>query len=103
MAAAKDTWGLFKDRGIDAVINDSLVNMGTWSCLGYIVLDELNCALLALTWGGYIVGLLCALFAFLYLHCKLSSKSDFAVTMTDRFSQSHTHRTTPMDNTQYQC
>ena len=29
LAAAKDTWGLFKDRGIDAVINDSLVNMGT--------------------------------------------------------------------------
>ncbi|KAI0696716.1 DUF580-domain-containing protein [Cytidiella melzeri] len=49
LSAAKDTWGLFKDRGIDAVINDSLVTM-------------------ALTWGGYAVGLLCALFAFLYLH-----------------------------------
>ncbi|KAI0812718.1 plasma-membrane choline transporter-domain-containing protein [Irpex lacteus] len=49
LAAAKDTWGLFKDRGIDTVINDSLVSM-------------------ALTWGGYVVGLLCALFAFLYLH-----------------------------------
>lgn len=28
LAAAKDTWGLFKDRGIDTVINDSLVSMG---------------------------------------------------------------------------
>ncbi len=27
--AAKDTWHLFKDRGIDTIINDSLVNMST--------------------------------------------------------------------------
>jgi hypothetical protein len=27
IAAAKDTWRLFKDRGIDALINDSLVSM----------------------------------------------------------------------------
>lgn len=26
--AAKDTWRLFKDRGIDALINDSLTGMG---------------------------------------------------------------------------
>lgn len=25
--AAKDTWKLFKDRGIDALVNDSLVGM----------------------------------------------------------------------------
>ena len=25
--AAKDTWGLFVDRGIDALVNDSLVGM----------------------------------------------------------------------------
>lgn len=25
--AAKDTWRLFKDRGIDALVNDSLVGM----------------------------------------------------------------------------
>jgi len=25
--AAKDTWKLFKDRGIDALVNDSLVSM----------------------------------------------------------------------------
>ncbi|KAI0779551.1 plasma-membrane choline transporter-domain-containing protein [Fomes fomentarius] len=46
--AAKDTWRLFKDRGIDAVINDSLVGM-------------------TLTWGAYVTGLLCSLFAYLYL------------------------------------
>ena len=27
ISAAKDTWHLFKDRGIDALINDSLVEM----------------------------------------------------------------------------
>jgi hypothetical protein len=30
LPAAKDTWNLMKDRGIDALINDSLV--GTGSC-----------------------------------------------------------------------
>lgn len=48
IAAAKDTWRLFKDRGIDALINDSLVGM-------------------TMTWGGYAVGLLSSLFAYLYL------------------------------------
>ncbi|KAF8070149.1 plasma-membrane choline transporter-domain-containing protein [Lyophyllum atratum] len=46
--AAKDTWRLFKDRGIDALVNDSLVGM-------------------TMTWGGYIIGLLSSLFAYLYL------------------------------------
>ncbi|KAH9931154.1 plasma-membrane choline transporter-domain-containing protein [Epithele typhae] len=46
--AAKDTWRLFKDRGIDAIINDSLVGM-------------------TLTWGAYITGLLCSLLGYLYL------------------------------------
>ncbi|KAI0745667.1 plasma-membrane choline transporter-domain-containing protein [Earliella scabrosa] len=46
--AAKDTWRLFTDRGIDAIINDSLVGM-------------------TLTWGAYVTGLLCSLFAYLYL------------------------------------
>ncbi|KAK7472552.1 pH nine-sensitive protein 1 [Stygiomarasmius scandens] len=46
--AAKDTWRLFKDRGIDALINDSLVGM-------------------TLTWGAYAVGMLSSLFAYLYL------------------------------------
>lgn len=48
LQAAKDTWRLFTDRGIDALVNDSLVGM-------------------TLTWGAYAVGLLCSLFAYLYL------------------------------------
>ncbi|RPD78068.1 DUF580-domain-containing protein [Lentinus tigrinus ALCF2SS1-7] len=48
LSAAKDTWRLFKDRGIDALINDSLVGM-------------------TLTWGAYAIGLLCSLFGYLYL------------------------------------
>ncbi|SJX60021.1 related to PNS1-Protein of unknown function [Sporisorium reilianum f. sp. reilianum] len=47
IAAAKETWSLLKDRGIDALINDSLVNI------------VFNC-------GAFIVGLLTALFAFIY-------------------------------------
>ncbi|KIJ55624.1 hypothetical protein M422DRAFT_151670 [Sphaerobolus stellatus SS14] len=50
--AAKDTWRLLSDRGITAIVNDSLVSMGESA---------------ALTWGGYIVGLLCSLFGYLYL------------------------------------
>ncbi|CEL61169.1 Protein PNS1 OS=Cryptococcus neoformans var, neoformans serotype D (strain JEC21 / ATCC MYA-565) GN=PNS1 PE=3 SV=1 [Rhizoctonia solani AG-1 IB] len=46
--AAKDTWRLFKDRGIDALINDSLTGI-------------------AMTWGAYLVGLLCSLLAYVYL------------------------------------
>ncbi|KIL66185.1 hypothetical protein M378DRAFT_161032 [Amanita muscaria Koide BX008] len=46
--AAKDTWHLFRDRGIDALVNDSLVGM-------------------TLTWGGYAIGLMSSLFAYLYL------------------------------------
>jgi len=32
IAAAKDTWRLFMDRGIDALINDSLVGMSEYCC-----------------------------------------------------------------------
>ncbi|EJD03315.1 DUF580-domain-containing protein [Fomitiporia mediterranea MF3/22] len=46
--AARDTWNLFKDRGIDALVNDSLVGM-------------------TLTWGAYVVGMCASLFAYLYL------------------------------------
>lgn len=46
--AAKDTWTMFMDRGIDALVNDSLVGM-------------------TLTWGAYTIGLLCSLFGYLYL------------------------------------
>ncbi|KAL4073935.1 plasma-membrane choline transporter-domain-containing protein [Scleroderma yunnanense] len=48
LQAAKDTFRLFQDRGIDALVNDSLV--GT-----------------TLIFGAYVVGLLCSLFAYLYL------------------------------------
>ncbi|KZP34479.1 DUF580-domain-containing protein [Athelia psychrophila] len=48
IAAAKDTWRLFMDRGIDALVNDSLVSM-------------------TLTWGAYVVGMCCSLFGYLYL------------------------------------
>lgn len=48
IAAAKDTWRLFKDRGIVALVNDSLVGM-------------------TLMWGSYAIGLLCSLFGYLYL------------------------------------
>ncbi|SCZ87556.1 BZ3500_MvSof-1268-A1-R1_Chr2-2g05022 [Microbotryum saponariae] len=46
--AAKDTWNLFKDRGIDALVNDSLVN-SIW------------------TFGSFAVGALCSAAAYLYL------------------------------------
>lgn len=32
LPAAKDTWRLMKDRGIDALINDSLVGTGELTC-----------------------------------------------------------------------
>ncbi|KAF7361889.1 hypothetical protein MVEN_00533400 [Mycena venus] len=48
ITAAKDTWRLLTDRGVSAIVNDSLVGM-------------------TLTWGGYAVGLLSSLFAYLYL------------------------------------
>ncbi|KAG7098507.1 Putative choline transporter, neither null mutation nor overexpression affects choline transport [Marasmius oreades] len=54
IAAAKDTWRLFKDRGIDALVNDSLVGM-------------------TLTWGAYAVGMLSSLFAYLYLRITAPS------------------------------
>jgi hypothetical protein len=46
--AAKDTWRMFRDRGIDALVNDSLVGM-------------------TMMWGAYVIGLLSSLFAYLYL------------------------------------
>ena len=59
ITAAKKTWRLFKDRGIDALVNDSLVNM-------------------VLTWGAYLVGALCALFAYLYLRCEFDLQKSFS-------------------------
>ncbi|KAI0253996.1 plasma-membrane choline transporter-domain-containing protein [Lactifluus subvellereus] len=55
--AAKDTWNLFQDRGVDALVNDSLVSI-------------------TLTWGAYAVGMLCSLFGFLYLRYTYPSYND---------------------------
>lgn len=52
--AAKDTWRMFKDRGIDALVNDSLVGM-------------------TMMWGAYVIGLLSSLFAYLYLRVTAPS------------------------------
>ncbi|BGP41470.1 pH nine-sensitive protein 1 [Rhodotorula kratochvilovae] len=55
--AAKDTWRLFKDRGITALINDCLVN-NIW------------------TFGSYAVGGLCSLIAFAYMQTVKPSYID---------------------------
>ncbi|KAF8210279.1 plasma-membrane choline transporter-domain-containing protein [Mycena galopus ATCC 62051] len=54
ITAAKDTWRLLQDRGISAIVNDSLVGM-------------------TLTWGAYGVGLLSSLFGYLYLRITAPS------------------------------
>ncbi|CAK5265765.1 unnamed protein product [Mycena citricolor] len=46
--AAKSAWRLLSDRGVSAIVNDSLVGM-------------------TLTWGAYAVGMLTSLFSYLYL------------------------------------
>ncbi|KAI7872957.1 plasma-membrane choline transporter-domain-containing protein [Spinellus fusiger] len=46
--AAKDTWAMVKNRGIDAMINDNLIGS-------------------VLFMGGLLVGVLCSLFGFIYL------------------------------------
>lgn len=48
ITAAKETWQLLKHKGIDALINDSLVNI-CW------------------TIGSYVVATLCGLFSYIYL------------------------------------
>jgi len=60
--AAKDTWRLFRDRGITLIVNDSLVNM-------------------VLTWGAYAIGLLSVLFAYIYLlvNPKFNAGGDYTV------------------------
>lgn len=47
LAAAKDTWRLFVDRGIDALVNDQIVSMGTRTSsisLSYGSIQTLNTA-----------------------------------------------------------
>ncbi|CAG8704238.1 28180_t:CDS:2 [Dentiscutata erythropus] len=51
--AAKDTWTLIKDRGIEAIINDDLIGN-------------------VLTMGSLLIGVLCGLFGFLYIHLFLN-------------------------------
>lgn len=48
ITAAKETWRLMKDRGITALINDSLVNI-LW------------------TFGSVVVGIICGIFAYVYI------------------------------------
>ncbi|KDQ57627.1 hypothetical protein JAAARDRAFT_130142 [Jaapia argillacea MUCL 33604] len=57
LEAAQDTWRLFLDRGIDALVNDQLVGM-------------------TLTWGAYAIGMLSSLFAYLYLRYTHPSYND---------------------------
>lgn len=73
MQAAQSAWHLLRDRGVDALVNDSLVGMS--ECPSFISTCHahlLNPILQALTWGAYAVGMLCSLFAYLYLRCESS-------------------------------
>ena len=63
---------MFVDRGIDALVNDSLVSMS--GCLiRHGVALMIDCMCLALTWGAYAIGLMSSLFAYLYLRCERTS------------------------------
>ncbi|KAG8831941.1 putative choline transporter, neither null mutation nor overexpression affects choline transport [Serendipita sp. 399] len=60
--AAKDTWNLITDRGVDAIINDTIVA-------------------LAMTWASFFIGLLCVLFGYIYLRAtKPAYNSDGSYT-----------------------
>ena len=69
--AAKDAWRLLKHRGIDALVNDNLISISESlhirSGCPSSRLPFRGTLYLALTFGAYIVGLLTALFAYLYL------------------------------------
>jgi hypothetical protein len=59
--------------GIDALVNDSLVS--TSESIQLLVFrsgPDMSDTLKALTWGAYVVGVLCSLFGFLYLRCGFS-------------------------------
>lgn len=60
-----------KDRGIDALINDSLVGAGELTCKSRARARQLIRAVLM--WGSYLNGFLCALFGYLYLRCECPS------------------------------
>ncbi|KAF2152071.1 DUF580-domain-containing protein [Myriangium duriaei CBS 260.36] len=66
VAAAKDTWTLIKDRGIDALVNECLIGP-------------------VLTMGATFVGYACALLAYLYLiftHPAYNSNGEFTPVVT---------------------
>ena len=56
--------------GIDALVNDSLVSIS--ESIQLLVFRSRPDTLKALTWGAYVVGVLCSLFGFLYLRCVFS-------------------------------
>ena len=78
ITAAKDTFRLFRDRGIDAIVNDSLVSMSECQVWSKIISGMLSLTSSALTWGAYIVGLLSSLLGYIYLRCDYFSLFSFA-------------------------
>lgn len=94
VAAAKDAWNLLKKRGIDALINDCLVNNIWWvwldSLLRARVGDYADGAWSCRTLLSLTSGALGALFSYLYLHIVRPSyiennTSLYAVAMLYRY------------------
>lgn len=67
--AAKDTWRLFKDRGIDALVNDSLVGMST--SIGVL---SPSVGRLTLAFRSFDVGCLCHRFVVVAICVSLSAQ-----------------------------
>lgn len=63
---------LIKSLGIDALVNDSLVGMSE-SPQDSEIFKLTQRPFTALMWGAYAIGLLCSLFAYLYLRCMCDS------------------------------
>src|SRR3954453_15207916 len=60
--AAKDTWRLIKDRGVEAIINDNLIGN-------------------VLSMGAIFIGALCALFGFGYIKLVIKVIDDGSLTL----------------------
>jgi len=82
--------------GIDALVNDSLVGMSE-SPVGNS--DVFWWYSAALTWGAYVIGLLCSLFGYLYLRRAYSI--NILEESVPLLSQWHTLHTTPMVSIQH--
>jgi len=69
ISAAKDTWNLFRDRGITALINGSSISLPlSLAPLSNLPLNFTDCLVNNIwTFGSYAVGALCSAFAFIYL------------------------------------